>query len=227
MFVFKSFVNSYHYLYQDAEYFQQLATRPEISSSFEAVRLSRTALLLYILSLEALINRAWDHFLPANVHDFFLEREDRYSLEDKWLLLPMLVGNGQDQFDRSRYPWSHFAEMIRIRNEYVHSKHDRPAYYEAVTQKKFRPFPWNAIPDDLPLRETDLIYRQTRVPKDPYSVKAEHVETIRSIVDAMVIELDRLLGGRILKDNWYRNDAMELVYPPGATLNDLPLDGSD
>jgi hypothetical protein len=177
--------------------------------------------VLYILSLEGLINRAWDHFLPPHLHDFFMNREDRLPLEDKWFALPMLASNGEKLFDRSRYPWSHFTELVKIRNEYVHPKHDRPAYYEALTQTNWRPLPWNEIPEGLGVEETDLVYRQTRVPRDPYAVRVEDVDAIRTVVDAIVEELDRLLDGRILKDNWCRSDGMGLVWPPGATIADL------
>jgi hypothetical protein len=225
VFVFKSKVNSFHYLYQDAEYFHQIAQKPDVG--FDGVRASRTALLLYILSLEALINRALDHFLPERLHDFFLEREERFSLEEKWLLLPLLTsGHGDQQFDRSRYPWSHFVELIKIRNDFAHPKHDRPAFYEALTAKEWRPLSWKHIPDGLDVKESDLIYRQTQIPRDPYAVRVDHVNTVRSIVDAIISELDRLLDGRVIADDWKHKDEMALIWPAGATTNDLCPRGS-
>jgi len=220
-FIFRSFVNSFHYLYQDAEYLHQTAKKPEMADTFERVRLCRTALLLYIFSLEGLINRAMDHFLPRHLHDYFLEREEKFGIEDKWLLLPLLVSE-KEAFDKSRYPWSHFAELIGVRNDFVHPKHDRPAYYRAITSNRWEPLPWNEIPKDLGVKEADVVYRQTQIPKDPYAIRPEHIDRAKKIVDDAIAELDRLLGGKIFKKDWLRSDEMTLIYPPNAKLSDLP-----
>lgn len=42
------------------------------------------------------------------------------------------------------------------------------------------------------------------------------------VVDDMVNELDRLLDGRISKDNWAHTDQMKLIYPPGAKFDAQP-----
>lgn len=81
-------------------------------------------------------------------------------------------------------------------------------------------------PKDFKIKETDIIYRNTRIPKDPYSILPEHLDKARKIVDDMIAELDRLLDGKILKDGWLREDKMKLVYPPGAKLGHLNWDFS-
>ena len=221
MFVFKNYVNSFYYLYQDAEYFHEQARLS--NSGISGVRAARTSLLLYILSLEGLINRALEQFLPEPQRQFFLEREERFSLEDKWQLLPLIAGGGGARtFDKSRQGWARFTELIRIRNEFVHPKHNRPAYYEALTTTTWRPLSWKSLPDGLPVKVTDLIYRQTQIPKDPYAVRVEHVDTAKAAVDAIVAELDTLLGGRITAGNWHHSDGMGLIWPPDATIEDLP-----
>lgn len=225
IFIFRSFVNSFQYLYRDAEYLQSLAKRPEIAESFGRTQISRTALLLYILSLEGLINRALDYFLPEKYHDFVIEREEKFSIEDKYLLLPLLFSPDLSiQFDKSRYPWSHFSELVRLRNDFVHPKHDRPSYTRAITSHRWEPLSWKEIPSDSKITESDIVYRQTRIPKDPYAILSEHVDIAKKIVDDTVAELNRLLGGKIFQDNWHTTDKMELIYPPGATLNNLPRD---
>lgn len=158
MFVFKSHVHSFHYLYQNAEYFHRLARAS--AKEFDGVRTSRTALLLYILSLEGLINRALEQFLP---------------------------------------------EPQRLR---------------------WKPLSWKHIPDGLSVKETDVIYRQTQIPRDPYAVRVEHVDTVKAAVDAIIAELDRLLDGRILAGDWYRSDGMGLIWPSGSTIEDLPNEGA-
>lgn len=224
-FVFRNFVNSFSNFYRDAKFFHQQAEKKEIADPFERVMLSRTALLLYIFSLEGLINRAMDHFLPEALRDYFLEREARLSVEEKWLLLPLLASEGQSiSFDKSQYPWSHFVELIRLRNDFVHPKHDRAVYYRPITSHRWESLPWREIPPDLGVEETDVVYRQTLIPKNPGAIRLEHVDKAKKVVDDMVAELDRLLGGRILKEDWYISDKMELIYPPGAKLQDLPPD---
>ncbi len=223
--IFRTFINSFHYLYQDAELFRDMAKSNSYKDRFERVQLSRTAILLYVLSLEALINRVIDNILPEKLREFFVEREDRFSLEDKFLLLPLLLSEkATKHFDKSRYPWSHFKELVRLRNEYVHPKHDRAAYYEAITQKTIIPLQWNEIPKDLEIKEKELVFRNTKIPKDPYSILPEHLDTAKKVVDDIVKKLDELLDGKILKDNWYKNESWELIYPPGAKLSDIPSD---
>ena len=220
-FILRNFVNSFHYLYQDAMCLHQMAMKPEMADTFERVQLCRTALLLYIFSLEGLINRAIDNFLPGHLHDYFLEREDRFGIGDKWLLLPLLVSE-KESFDKSRYPWSHFAELVDVRNDFVHPKHDRAAYYRAITSHRWEPLSWREIPKDLGVKEMNVVYRQTQIPKDPYAVRPEHIDRAKKIVDDVIAELDRLLGGRIFEKDWLRNDEMTLIYPPNAKLSDLP-----
>lgn len=215
-------MNSFHYLYQDAEYLISAARLPNIEGTFEENRLARSALLLFVLSLEALVNRALDKFLPVSIHDFVLDREEKFSTVEKWQLLPLLAGTPPTKIDLGAYPWSHLAEVVKIRNDYVHPKHDRTAYYEATTLTKMRHLDWKAIPPECGLQERDLVYRQTKLPKDPYGFKLEHLEVVKKIVDDSVKALDEILSGSILADNWATKDEFKLFFPVGATIDEIP-----
>jgi hypothetical protein len=68
------------------------------------------------------------------------------------------------------------------------------------------------------------VYRQTLVPKDPYAVRSEHVDTVKKVVDDMIATLDSFLGGALSRDDWMHQDRFEMVYPPGANFSDLPAD---
>jgi len=221
-FIFRSYVNSFAYLYQDASYLHEISKKPAVAKSFERVQLCRTALLVYVFSLEGLINRALDFFTPAHLREFVLKREDRLGIEDKWQLLPLVVSE-KETFDISKYPWSHFSELVSIRNDFVHPKHDRPAYYKAVSSHDWKPLSWKEIPKDLSIREKDVIYRQTQIPKDPYAIRPEHIDKVKKVVDDTVMELDRLLGGKITQNDWLHKDEMKLIYPPNAKLDDLSV----
>ena len=229
-FIFQTFINSFYYLYDDAYKLHEMSKTWKAEPMFLRTQLFRTALLLYILSLEGLINRAMDHFLTGSVRDFFLDREEKFSLEDKWLLLPLFVPNSQGRtFDKGGYPWNHFAELVKLRNDYVHPKHDRFAFYRVFANKTLNYLQWNQLPQDLPhptrnrkLKEGDVVYPLTKIPKDPYTILPEHLDTARKVVDDMVNELDKLLNGKITENNWHITDQMKLVYPPGAKLSDIP-----
>jgi len=210
-------LNSFHYLYQDAEWFRSLAfTQPK---SFDEVRICRTGILLYVFSLEALINRAMAEFVPDPLRTFLLEREESFSLQDKWLLLPMLVrGDRPETFDKGQYPFSHFCELVLLRNDFVHPKSDRTAFYRVLPNQNIEPLDWNRIPKGSGIRETDIVYRQTRLPRDPYSLQAEHVDRVKKIVDDLIAELDRLLDGRLQKADWLHNETWMAAYPAGSAF---------
>jgi len=213
--ILRSPINNFHYLYQDAEWLHGLAADPNRPSRFEKTRLSRTAVVLYAFSLEALINRAYEAFLPEPIKGFFLEREDRFRHQDKWTLLPLLLG-GQESFDTSGYPWSHLVELIGLRNDYAHPKHDRFAYYRLLSPQQMEPLDANQIPPDSDISEKEVLYRQLRIPRDPYSLLPEHLDRVKKVVDDSIQELDRLLAGRLTTGDFLHGDQMTIVYPPGA-----------
>jgi len=220
IFIFQEYVNSFEHLYYDAEFLYRLAKETSRDRA-EAVRLCRTSILLYILSLEGLINRALFHFLPERFKSFILEKERYYSIEDKWRLLPLFASENDDfEFDYSGYPWSHFVELIQIRNEFVHPKHDRPAFSKAITSHRFENLSWKEIPEGSGIHETDVVFRQTRVPRNPRSIFTDDVEKVKRVVDDIIKELDRLLDGKITSDQWIVSNQLKLIYPEGATLRD-------
>lgn len=80
-------------------FFQEQAENSNNKNSFDHTRFCRTALLLYIFSLEGLINRVMDHFLPEYIKSFIMRREQKFSIEDKWELVPLLCSkNKKNEF---------------------------------------------------------------------------------------------------------------------------------
>lgn len=188
--------------------------------TFHKTQLARTALVLYIVSLEALINRAIEAFAPSPLREFFLERERLLEVKDKWLLLPMLAGSATT-FDEGAYPWSHFKELVSIRNDYLHPKHERMGYYKVVGPLEWVSLEPNEIPEGFPATAKSIVYPQTKIPRDPYSVRPPHVDTVKNVVDKTIEELNRLLDGK-LTEEWLHQDHMKLIWPPGATLGPPP-----
>ncbi|MCK5126721.1 MAG: hypothetical protein KAR42_10740 [candidate division Zixibacteria bacterium] len=222
--IFMSNINCYNYLIDDAEQLLILAKDKYNMRTFKCTQYCRTAILLYILALEALINRAMDEFLPVNIRSFFLEREQRLSQIDKWELLPMFCSEPlTNNIDKSKYPWSVLKELIRIRNDFVHPKHNRTIFMKVIANKTFDNLDIGDIPDKLyyktkdgkshQIKNSDLMYSQTRLPKDPYSYRPEDVEKIRTYVFDIVTWLDKLMSGRIFKDKWCTSDNMTKIWP--------------
>ncbi len=103
--VMQVYVNSFRHLLQDADLVYYLAKQDGTEDGEKRNRLCRTAVLLYILSLEGLINRVLHHFTPERLRDFLLEREASLSFLDKWELIPLLFSEGDDhKFDKGAYP---------------------------------------------------------------------------------------------------------------------------
>ena len=218
-YIFRSFINSFYFLYKDAEHLRLIAEKTK--DSFESVVFSRNAILLYVLSLEGLINRVIDNFLPSNIRSFFVEREQKFSTEDKWQYAPLIINN--KTINKSIYPWSHYFELIKLRNEFVHPKHDRAGYYKAISTTQFETLSWKDIPKEMGIKEADLVFRQSKIPKDPYAITHEDAKKVKKIIDDTIKEFDKLLNGIILKDNWLESDNFTLVYPPDAELKDISL----
>ena len=214
--IVRSHLNSYHYFYGDAEALRSLAESN--AGTLDEVRFSRTAILLYVFSLEGLINRALETFLPPGLREYFLEREERLSTADKWLLVPLLAGGRAGTFDRSRYPWNCFTDLISLRNDFVHPKHDRYAYHRWSSDGTIRRLRWDEIPRDSGIPEKDCVYRQIRVPKNPHALEASHALAVKKVVDDMVTELNHLLDGQI-DDGFLHEETLDPVYPLGAEFD--------
>lgn len=219
-------VNSFHYLRKDADLFLELAKSAPHSESHSLVQFSRTSILLDILSLEAIVNRALSHCLSGAVRDIILQKEKHFSLLEKWEMLPKLVRNDASQtFDKSAYPWSHLKELVAIRNDYVHPKSHRPVFYRIIrSTKRMESLDPDTMPDELTytdesgqlnaVSQKTLLYCQTRIPKDPTSVLPEHAERVRKVVDDTIQHLDQLMGGVIQRDNWLLKDEEVVILHP-------------
>ncbi len=230
--------NSYHLYRTDADFFLSLAKETGHGGSFDATRLSRTAILLYILSLEALVNQALAHYLRGALRDVILEKERSFSLLEKWEMLPKLASEDESRsFDKSAYPWSHLSELNKIRNDYVHPKSHRPYVNQVSAEHKtYSMLEPNQIPDSLefaddkgrviPVVEKTLRYCQTGVPRDPSQLLPENAEVVRQVVDDTIKELDQLMSGAIEREKFLLGtEEFKIIHPPawrGKTIRIRP-----
>jgi hypothetical protein len=132
-FIYKTTVNSYAHLVDDANALHSVAKSANLSEE-QRPRVCSASFMHYMLPMEALINRVMAEFIPApELRRFFLDRERTMSTAEKWVLSPLLITGAT--FDRGKYPFQQFEELIRVRNEYVHPKHDAVEYRE-ITGKR-------------------------------------------------------------------------------------------
>jgi hypothetical protein len=67
-----------------------------------------------------------------------------------------------------------------------------------------------------------LEYPNLKVPKDAYSILPEHLEKVRGAAGDVVVRLNDLLDGRVIKDKWHTSDRVTLIFPAGAKWTDVP-----
>lgn len=220
VFLYKTTVNSYAHLVDDANALHSVAKSANLPES-QRPRVCSASFIHYMLSMEALINRVMAEFIPApELRRFILDRERTISTAEKWILSPLLITGAT--FDRGTYPFQHFAELIRVRNEYVHPKHDAVEYREITGKREWRPLTRGNRPPDFGISESDLIWPLTTLPKSSRALEPDHLDTVFKVTADTTKELDRLLGGLILTNDWYRKEVHEWVYPAGQNWDNLP-----
>lgn len=220
-----SVINGFHNFYNDAETLVAIIdTIPNTAGiAFQKTILSRTAILLYVVSLEALVNRVASTFLCKEKENDFLSIKNRFrSLESKWLDFPQFLNEKNLSFSKDDYPWNQFIELIKIRNDYAHFKNDREIYYANYSSGPLKFLKLDDLDEFVKIEmfklaginENSIYYPLTGIPINTYSITIEHAKKAKMITDAVINELDKLLGGKIKKDKWLHSDIMTIVKPP-------------
>lgn len=240
-FITSTTINSYNYFRSDAEFFHAIAKNFELEKAQERNWYCRTALLLYIFSLEALIDWVLINFTSDEQRQAYESQERGLTLEQKWLVFTPSLFSDLDKvslFSNALYPFQHFKELVQIRNDFVHPKHGRRTYaYNVFTslRQQHRIKRWGDIPkqhrreisEQKGIMEKDLFYRQTHIPKDPYGIDIEHLEVARRIVDDCLKVLDTVFDGKLLvndpiaQNTAVDKDYLEVVYTHGVTKEEL------
>jgi len=110
--------------YEDAEYFLSMAKDYKKQNNKEMEkRYSRSSIVSYYFSLEALIN-----YILYDMHDekifstLTLENLEKMSIHDKYLLAPLICENFADE-TLNKNDLEYLNKLSSLRNDYVHSKH--------------------------------------------------------------------------------------------------------
>lgn len=232
-FILASYLNSYHYLWDDADLLLKLARDPRYAKTYWPTQLARSAALLYVMAFEGLMNRALGAFLSKQDREEVLNRERQMSALDKLDELLAKAPMSKGRVDKSCYPWSHLKEVIELRNDYVHPKFGRYSFLELFEGK----ISVNLLPERIPkglqcqiedetspvtITRNHVVYDQTGLPKDPTRFLPEDAGKVRKIIEDNIRKIDNLLDRAFTHDQWMAKDCFKLIYPPGKTLHDQP-----
>ena len=207
--IIETTISPFHCLYQDALEFHTQSHLRRAGSEAEASRLARAAILLYLASAEALVHQAARELGHPEISKLISDPARPVPLADAWRLLPAAVAESHPGFaDPDTAPWPQFAELLEIRNAWAYPglPEGRRAYYrqESGLDTAFQPLQPHQIPSRLGITPAHLVLPRTGLPRDPYALGPQHVDTARSVLDAAIEALDRRLGGLLTRAGRHR-----------------------
>ena len=214
--VIETTVSPFLCLYQDALEFHTQCHVRRSSSEAEASRLARAAFLLYLASAESLVHQAAAELGRPEIARMICDPERPMPLADAWRLLPAAVAESHPGFaDPERAPWPQFAELLAIRAAWAYPgpAAQRRAYYRQLpgSDGQFEPLQPHQIPAGMEIDPTQLVLPRTGLPRDPYALRPQHVDTARSVLDAAIEALDRRLGGALTRGGRHRREPVRPV----------------
>jgi hypothetical protein len=213
--VIETEVSPFHCLYQDALYFHSQSRLALPRSEGEASRLARAALLLYVASAEALVHQAAVELGRPELASIVADPSRPLPLLDAWRLLPAILGAGPGgAIDPAAAPWPQFAELLALRESWAYPgpPESRRAYYRSPSKSApYEPLLPHQVPPTLPVAADCIHYPRTGLPRDPYALRPDHLDTARGVLDAAIEALDRRLDGALTRDNRHRREPVRLI----------------
>ena len=209
-------VSPFHCLYSDALDFHSQSRQMMAKSVPAASRLARAAILLYIEAVESLIHQAAVELGRPDLAPLVGDATRPLPLADAWKLLPAVVANGSVASDPDSPPWPQFAELLTLRASWSYPGRaaERRVYYRAAYPgADFEPLQPHQIPPGLDVTADTLLYSRTGLPRDPYALRPQHLDTARSVIDAAINAIDRRIDGALTRDNRHRREPVRPVYP--------------
>ncbi len=207
----------FHCLYQDALDFHSQSRLMLGWSESASSRLARASLLLYVAAAEAMVHQAAAELGRADLTRVIADPTRPVPPLEAWRLLPALLGQGVAGLgDLAVAPWPQFAELLALREAWAYPgpASARRAYYRASGAKgDFEPLQPHQIPRETGLAADALHYPKTGLPRDPYALRPQHLDTARAVLDAAIAGLDRRLEGALTRDNRHRREPTRLVHP--------------
>ncbi len=191
--------NPFKFVYEDALFFQKAAENAT-DRNLE-VRYARNAVLLFVIGMEALINRVFHYFIKDDFPAFVKEKICDLPLDMKWYMASLWCSDDPKAltYEADKEPFQSFRELIKIRNSYVHPFPQKWDLYVKMAQQKTVDYV-----DPNPLH-----WPQTKIPKDLHHFSKKSALKAKEVVDDMVNLLDGFLGGRIKRDDWWLTEIID------------------
>ena len=213
--VIETEVSPFHCLYQDALHFHSQSRLALARSEGEASRMARASFLLYVAASEALVHQAAVELGRPELAAIVSDPAHPLPLLDAWRLLPAILGAGPSgRLDPDVAPWPQFAELLALRDSWAYPglPDSRRAYYRSPSKSSpYEPLLPHQAPPNLPLSPDRIHYPRTGLPRDPYALRPDHLDTARGILDAAIDALDRRLDGALTRDNRHRREPVRLL----------------
>lgn len=206
--IFKGHLNHYNLLKHDADMLANLAASnantPNQKNSF-----ARSAILLYIVSLEALINRIIDDFWPNSGECETKDEAKKWRTVDKWYNVPLRLEG--KSFDKGSEPYQYLPILFNIRDDFVHAKRDTfqvvwDAYHNQESNRK-----------EMYQSAAQPMYSQIGLIKAPSEWIASDAKRIKSVTEELVSHLRCLLKDRIT-DKWLSSDELKTNHGQRLTV---------
>lgn len=213
--VIETEVSPFHCLYQDALHFHSQSRLALPRSEGEASRMARAALLLYVAASEALIHQAAVELGRPELAAIVADPSRPLPLLEAWRLLPAILGAGPSgRLDPDVAPWPQLAELLALRDSWAYPgpAETRRAYYRSPSKSSpYEPLLPHQVPPTLAVSPDHIYYPRTGLPRDPYALRPDHLDTARGVLDAAIDALDRRLGGALTRDNRHRREPVRLL----------------
>ena len=173
-------INLFYMHFKDASKFLELAKHEDTPlKSFYA----RHSILSSVFACEAMINRVYNNYYIGEAD---LQKIERFSIEEKWLLSPRLCKtehfNGL-AFRKGEEPFQSLKEIIKIRNWFVHPKADE--FVEAVVDGTISYGDLLNIPYVRTIKGKS-VWPQTKIPINPFEIDEKHAENVLKNIEQMI-----------------------------------------
>ena len=222
--IIETVVSPFHCLYQDALDFHQQSKLRQARSEAEASRLARAALLLYLNAAEALLHQAAVELGRPELANLVADPGRPLPASDVWRLLPAIIGEGPlGGFDPSAAPWPQLAELLTLQAgwRYPGAPFQRRAYYHSPRKDAdYEPLQPHQVPPGLSVPADRLGLPRTGLPRDPYALRPQHLDTVRGVLDAAIAALDRRVEGALTKDQRHRKEPVRVIHPRSGPEGD-------
>jgi hypothetical protein len=216
-------VSPFHCLYQDALEFHSQSRLMLGRSVGGSSRLARASLLLYVAAAESLVHQAAIELGRAELAPLLADPSRPMRLEDAVRLLPAIVVDGSGlSGDLSTPPWPQFCELVILRDSWTYPgpSANRRAYYRAPSPgADYEPLEPHQLRPGLGISAEQLHFPRTGLPRDPYALRPQHLDTTRGVLDAMVQSLDRRLDGALTRGNRHRREPIRVIDPPNDRIS--------